>query len=429
MLVSLEGSDGLERRLKIQVPAERVEQEVDSRLKRVGKGAKLKGFRPGKAPIKVIRQHYGDQVRREVLGELLQTSYQEAISQENLNPAGGPRIEPQSMEPGKDLEYTAVIELYPEIDLAGLEKIEVERSAADINDSDLDAMLENLRKQRAEWVEVDRAAEDGDRVNIDFEGRIDDELFDGGSGEDVTVEVGAKKMLPDFEAGLVGLKKDEERNVDVQFPDDYGNEETAGKKAVFKITAKSVTEAKLPEMDAEFCQSYGVESGELDELKTEVRSNMEREMTDVVQRQVRQQIVEQVVSAVEFDLPSTLVEEETTRLVNELKSRQGENAPDLDRNLFKAEAERRVKLGLIVAEVIRGEEIAVDKERVQSKVEELAAGYQEPEEIVRAYMGNPQLLQQIESTVLEDQAFEWLLEQAKVSDKETTFKELMHFEQ
>ena len=427
MLVSLESSDGLERRLKIQVPAEQVEKEVDSRLKRVGKGAKLKGFRPGKAPIKVIRQHYGDQVRREVLGELLQSSYQEAISQENLNPAGGPRIETENMEPGKDLSYTAIIELFPDVDLAGVERIEVERSTADIKDEDLTAMLENLRKQKAEWQEVDRPAEDGDRVTIDFEGRCDGELFEGGSGEGVTVEVGGKKMLPDFEAGLVGLVKDEERSVDVQFPEDYGSSEMAGKKAVFRITASKIDEPQLPELDEEFCQSYGVASGLVDDLKTEVKANMQRELSDVVRREVRQQIIDQAVKVIEFDLPSTLVEEETTRLLNEIKSRQGEDAPDLDRSLFQSEAERRVKLGLIVGEVVRSQSLSADNDRVKEKVEEMAAGYQEPDEIVRAYMGNPQLLQQIESTVLEDQAFDWLLEQANVSDKETSFKELMHF--
>lgn len=427
MLVSLEGSEGLERRLKIQVPAENVEKAVDTRLRSVGKGAKLKGFRPGKAPIKVIRQHYGDQVRREVLGEILQSSYQEAITQEKLNPAGGPKIEPDVMEPGKDLEYTAVIEVYPEIDLGSVSGIKVERPSAEVTDEDLDRMLDNLRKQKMEWAEVERGAKEGDQVTIDFAGTIDGEAFEGGTAEGVTVVLGNQQMIADFEAGLDGLKAGDQKDIDVTFPEDYHSTDLAGKAGVFAVTLHKVEEGTLPEIDEEFCKSYGVETGSLDELKKEVRANMTREMSEVIRRIVRQQLIEQSTQAAEFEIPGTLVEEEINRMIQEMMQRQPKDAPAPPREAFNPEAQRRVQLGLLISEVIRSEKMELDNDRVREKVLELAGGYEQPEELVRSYMSNPQIMQQLEGVVLEDQAFDWLLDKAEVTDVEKSFKELMNF--
>lgn len=428
MLVSLEDAEGLERRLKIQVPAEKVEKAVDSRLRSVGKGAKLKGFRPGKAPFKVIRQHYGDQVRREVLGELLQSSYQDAISEKNLNPAGGPRIESESMEPGKDLAYTAVIEVYPEIDLVDVSNIKVERAVAQITDDDMDHMLENLRRQKMEWKVVERPAKEGDRVTLDFEGTSGGKPFEGGSAKAVPVELGAKKMLKDFEEGLAGICVDEERKITMQFPEDYHHQDLAGEEGIFEVVAHKIEQGDLPDLDEEFCKTYGVEDGSLEKLKEEVRANMEREMKDVTQRQIRQQLLEQVVTAVDFPLPSALVDEEVSRLLKDATARQNKDLPAPQREIFQNDGQRRVKLGLIMGEIIRGQNLELDNDRVREKVLELAAGYQEPEELVRNYMSNPQLMQQIESAVLEDQAFDWLLEQSEVTDNEVAFKDLMNFD-
>ncbi len=427
MMVSVESVSKLERRMKVQVPAEKIENEVDSRLKNVGKRAKLKGFRPGKAPMNVIRKQYGPQVRQEVLSEVIQSTYSEAIGKEQLRPAGGPRIEASKVEQGQDLEYTAVFEVYPEIELKGLDKIKVERPNAEVSESDLDDMIEKLRRQKATWETVERAAAAPDRVVIDFEGRVDGEVFDGGVARETPVELGAGKMLPDFEAGLEGIVAGEEREISVQFPDDYHASELVSKTAVFAVKAHRVEAQALPEIDEEFCKAFGVDDGGIAKLREEVRENMQRELAEAVRGKVKAQLMDGLLAQNTIELPKALVDEEIGKMQQEMfggKLSEDKRA-ELPRQPFEEQAGKRVTLGRLLGEIVRREKLEVDQQRVRSKVNELSSTYDDPDQVARAYMSNPTLLRQIENMVLEEQAVDHLLERAKVKDKTTTFKDVM----
>lgn len=429
MMVSVESTGGLERRMTVQVPADRIESEVDSRLATVGKNAKIKGFRPGKIPMSVIRQRYGGQVRQEVLGELLQSTYVEAINKESLRPAGGPRIEPGPIEEGQGLEYTATFEVYPEIELQGAEGLAVTRPVADIGDGDLDAMLENLRRQRAEWDEVDRPAADGDRVAVDFSGAIDGEVFPGGAGEDVPVVLGEGQMLPDFEAGLLGSSAGEEKDIKVAFPDDYGAEELAGKTADFHLKIGRVEAQRLPELNDDFALGFGIAEGGLEKLREEVAENMRREMEQAVRGRLREQLLAGLVAANDLELPNVLVEDEIRAMQENAIRRMGGEVDDQTqlppREPLEEPARRRVQLGLLVAEVIRSAAIELDQGRVRMRVMEMAASSPNPEEMLKLYSGNRQFMDRVEMDVLEEQVVDWLLERAQVTDEETTFQALM----
>ncbi|KPK59607.1 MAG: trigger factor [Gammaproteobacteria bacterium SG8_31] len=429
MMVSVETVGGLERRMKVQVPAERIEKEVDSRLQRVGKTAKIKGFRPGKVPMKVIRQRYGGQVRQEVLGEVMQMSYFEAISQEKLRPAGHPRIEPGNTGQGEDLEYVATFEVYPEVALQGHEGLAVEKPVAEIGESDIDDMIDNLRRQRADWEEVDAAAESGHRVIVNFEGKIDGEAFPGGSGEDVPVVLGQGGMLPDFENGLIGMRAGDEKDITVTFPDDYGAENLAGRTADFHVTARRVETQKLPEIDDDFCAAFGIGEGGVAKLREEVLDSMRRELEQTVQSRLKEQIMQGLLDRNEVELPGSLVDDEIRSLREAAARRMGVDPSDPNnlppRESFEAVAQRRVKLGLLVAEVIRQAGIELDKERVRERVRRLAADYRDPEEVVKLYTGNRQLMDQLEMEVMEEQVVDWLIERAEISEKDIGFKELM----
>ncbi len=427
MMVSVETVNKLERRMKVQVPADKIETEVDSRLRSVGKRAKLKGFRPGKAPMNVIRKQYGSQVQQEVLSEVIQSSYSEAISKEQLRPAGGPRIETSKFQSGQDLEYTAVFEVYPDIEVKGLDKIKVEKPVAEVSESDIDDMIEKLRRQKASWETVDRAAAAPDRVVIDFEGRVDGEVFEGGVAEAAPVELGAGKMLPDFESGLEGIKAGEEREITVRFPDDYHAENLVGKTAVFSVKAHRVEAQALPDVDEEFCRAFGVDEGGLDKLRTEVRQNMERELAETVRGKVKSQLMEGLLQQNKVELPKALVDEEIDKMQREMFGGKipDEKRAQLPREPFEEQAGRRVALGLLLGEIVRAENLAVDEGRLRAKVEDLASTYDDPEQVARAYLSNPSLRAQIENIVLEEQAVDHMLGQAKVKDKKTSFKDLM----
>lgn len=429
MMVSVESTGGLERRMTVQVPAERIESEVDSRLASVGRSARIKGFRPGKVPMSVIRQRYGTQVRQEVLGDVLRSTYAEAIAKESLRPAGGPQIEPGPIEEGKGLEYTATFEVYPDIELKGAEGIAVTRPAAEIADEDVDRMLEKLRRQRAEWDEVERPAAAGDRVTVDFSGAIEGEPFPGGSGEDVPVVLGEQQMLPDFEAGLVGTRAGEEKDVRVAFPADYGAAELAGKTADFHVRIRQVEAQRLPELDDRFAMSFGISEGGLDKLREEVAENMRREMEQTVRGRLREQIFEGLMAANELELPKVLVEDEIRSMQENAIRRMGGEITDQTqlppREPLEEPARRRVRLGLLVAEVIRTAGIEPDQERVRSRVLALAAGSASPEETLRFYTSNRQIMDRIEMDVVEEQVVDWLLERAEITDEQTSFGALM----
>jgi trigger factor len=429
MQVSVESTGALERRMEVQVPAERVEKAVDERLQRMSRTVRLKGFRPGKVPVKVVRQQFGQQVRQEVLGDVMQSTFNEAVMQEKLTPASGPRIEPISLEQGADLKYRAVFEVLPQIELKGIESLQVERPAAEVSTADVDAMIQNLREQRPTFSAVDREARDTDRVTIDFEGTIDGVPFEGGKGEGVPVDLGAGRMIADFEAGLHGVRAGETKDIDVTFPANYGAANLAGKQAKFAISVKQVEERKLPELDDEFCKLYGVDEGGIDRLRSEVQENMQRELADAVKARVKKQVLDGLLAANPIELPKSMVDAQVRDLQMDAARRMGardaSQVPPAEG--FQDAARRRVALSLLIGEIIRANNIQVDQTLVQQRFEELAAQFPDQGQALQQYRSNPQFRRQMESAVLEDQVIDWIAQKAQVSEKPASFKEIMNF--
>ena len=427
MQVSVESSAGLERVIRVEVPAEKIEQEVQSRLKKVAKDAKIKGFRPGKAPAKIVRQQYGSEIRQDVLQEVLQSSYNDALSQEKLVPAGQPRIHTESSGDGQALVYKATFEVYPEVKLRGLDKLKLEKSVVDVAESDIKDMMDNLRKQRASWIDVDRASADGDQVSVDFEGTLNGEVFEGGSGEDMPVVLGSGQMLEDFEKNLFGLKTGDTKEFDVNFPADYPAEELASQKAVFKVTAKKVEEQKLAEINEEFIKGFGIESGTEEDLRKDIVSNMERESIAKSKDLMKGHLLEQIHDANKIDVPSVMIDQEITAMQKDAMQRakitDENDAPP--RDSFAEMAERRVRLSLLMTEVISTEQVQLDEARVQEKVDELCKPYPNADEMRNLYLQNEQLLSQIKNTVIEEQLIDLLISKAKLTEKKVSFMELM----
>lgn len=433
-MVSVESTQGLERRMKVDVPAERVESEIDKRLKDMSRRAKIKGFRPGKAPMKVIRQQYGAQVREDVVSELVRDSWVEAVTERKLRPVGNPRIESHTASQSEGVSFTAVFEVFPEIEVQGHEGIEVEQPVAEIAAEDVDAMIEKLRAQRGHWHLVEREARTGDRVTINFDGTVDGEPFRGGTGNDVEILLGEGRMLKDFESGLAGITADEERSIEVQFPADYGAEEVAGKTAQFKVTARKVEEPHLPDVDEDFCRSFGIEEGGVERLRAEVEDNMREELQQRVRQDVKRQLLDKLVAANPFEIPAALLEQEIQSLREDMARRMnpgaqpGDSAKLPPREPFEAPARFRVALGLLIGEIVRNHEIRVDPGTVQQRLQEIGEGYGDAEAVIKIYRGNPELMSQIETSVLEEQVVDWLLERAKVTDKPVGFSEFMNKE-
>ncbi len=425
--VSVEAPGGLERRLTVSVPATDIEREIDVRLTKLGKTAKLKGFRPGKIPQKVVRQRFGGQIREEVMTEVIRQSFTRAVQQEQLNPAGGPRIEPLSGQGDEQFRYRAVFEVFPDIELKDIDKLEIERPKVEIDDSDVDDMIAKLRQQRAEWQAVDRKSKDGDRVVIDFEGRLGDEPFEGGKGTNVPVQVGAGQVIEDFDKSLKGVKAGETKKVKVKFPKDYAAEHLAGQKAEFDLTVHSVEEQQLPELDEAFFEAFGVTEGGLDALKRDVRGNMERELKERIRSETKNRALDALLKANPVEVPRALVEEETRKLVGDAMQRMGTDDPSKvpPAAQFEPAARRRAALGLLVQELIRGQSITLDRDRVDARLKELCSPFEQPDEVERIYRGSRDLMSQVEASVFEDQVVELLLEQAKTVDKQLKFKEFM----
>ena len=430
MQVSVESIGKLERRMQVQVPAERVAAEIAARLQNISRTARLNGFRPGKAPLKVIRQQFGSQVHREVIGELLQSSYAEAVTQNQLAPAGSPRIEPQSMDEGQDLKYVATFEVLPEVVLQPIESLQVDRVTAEVTESDIDAMIERLRKQQMKHTAVSRPAAAGDKVTIDFEGAIDGVPFAGGKGENIAIVLGEGRMLPDLENGLVGAAAGEKRNVTVNFPADYRAVELAGKSAIFATEVKTVEEPVLPELDEEFCKSFGVTEGGLPKLREDVGANMRRELEQAIRNRNKAAVMEKLYAENPTDVPNVMIEGQIRDMQVEAMRRAGakEASQAPPRDPFVEPARRRVTLGLLLNDVIRREKLVVDRARVNERLDEMVAAYGDPGAMKRAYMQNAEAMRQVEGLALEDQAVEWILQHAKVHDVSSTFKELMNFE-
>ena len=429
MMVSVESLAGLERRMQVSVPANRVKQQVDARLLKVSRTVRIKGFRPGKAPIHVVRKHYGPQVQEEVVSDLIRETFAEAVRQEKLVPAGGPRIEPQGADKQGELRYVATFEIYPQFELRGVEGLKLARPQAAVTNADLDTMIESLRQQRPDFSTVERGCADGDRITLDFEGRIDGEPFEGGRSEGLTVTLGSQRLLPDFENGLRGAAAGETREFDLRFPDEYQVRKIAGKAARFTARLHKVEEPKLPEVDAAFCEAFGVAEGGVTALRAEVRENMERELGQAVQARLKSQVMEQLLAANPIAVPKALVEAAIRDMQMDMLRRMGaKSARQLPpREPFEAAAKKRVALGLILNEVIRKAAIQPDVARVQARLDEIVAGFADPEAARQQYLQSEGAMRQLQMAVLEDQVVEYVVGTARVEDQPSSFKEIMNF--
>lgn len=424
MQVSVEAGEGLERKLTVQVPAETVEIEVNNRLNSIKRTVKLDGFRPGKVPLKVVKQKYSGTVLQEVAGELMQTSFRDAITQENLQPAGDPVIQAQDLILGQIMEYTATFEVYPEVSLAPIADLSIEKTDASVEASDIDKMIDVLRKQKLDWQEVERASANDDRITIDFVGSVDGEKFDGGSADDMPMVLGASQMIPGFEEHLTGLKVGEKSTFKVPFPDDYAAKELAGKEAEFAVTVKKVEQSKLPELDEEFAKAFGVASGDVDDLKKDIRANMERELSRKLRSALKGSVMDALVKANPLDVPSAVVQQEADTLKKQTEAQTpGSNLPV---ESFTDDAKRRVQLGMILAEVAKASELKIDADMIKQRVEEMARDYDDPDEFVRYYMGNQELLGGIQTLVMEDKVVDWIAEQASITSTSSTFDAIMN---
>jgi len=428
MQVTVESTGALERRMRVELPGERIEQEINSRLKTVGRTAKLKGFRPGKVPAKVVKQRYGKAVRKEVLSELMQKSYTDAVMQENLNPAGGPKIETEDNEGDSNFAYVATFEIMPKVELKDLDKITVEIPEVTIAESDMDDMILRLRKQKATWEEVDRKSDDGDKVVVDFNGTLKGEEFEGGKGTEVPVILGQAQMLPDFEKALFGIKAGDEKTFKVKFPKDYHADELNGKKVDFAIKVHRVEEEVLPPVDDSLAAAFEVKGGGLKKFLDDVKENMEREAEQKLKGDVREQIMNALLESNPLEIPNTLKQQEAHSMQHDAMQRMGvedhDQAPPIEN--FSEMAEKRVQISLLIGQLITDQKLTVDAEKVHERVEEMCAGYENSEDMVNMYLGNQQVMQQVEPMVLEQQALDWLLENGKSSTKKVGFTEYMN---
>lgn len=429
MQVSVESISGLERRMTVEVPEERIDSEIQRRLQNLARTTKIDGFRPGKVPMKVIVGRFGSHVRADVVNEMIQSTFYEALTQEKLNPAGMPQIEPTSMEKGGSLAYVATFEVMPELELASLDGVKIEKPTATVEDSDLDKMLETLQQQRTTWEAVTRKAKKGDRLVIDFVGTIDGEEFAGNKGEAVPVTLGGQRMIAGFEEGLIGAKSGESLTLDLTFPEDYGNSELAGKAVQFATTVQSVEAAKLPEMDEEFVQSFGVEGG-LDGLRVEVRQNMERELEQAINARIKSSVMDKLIEINDIAIPQALIKSESEALAQQMQQNMhvpnGKSGADMAPSIFEGQAKRRVALGLILSALIKEKGIKADETELRQQVEKLAASYEQPEQVVNWYFADRSRLGEIESLVLEQKVVDWVLENGDFEETASSFSELMN---
>lgn len=429
MQVSVETTQGLGRRVTITVPAADIQKAVDSELKKAAKTVRIDGFRKGHVPMSMVKQRYGMSVLNDVLGDLMQRNFINAIIENKVNPVGAPDYKPEQYKEGEDFVYSVEFEVFPEIELKDLESIEVVKPIVTVKDEDVDNMLETLRKQQAEWKDKAGEVAAEDRVTVDFNGSIDGEEFEGGKAEDFVLAMGQGRMIPGFEEGLIGHKAGEEFTIDVTFPEDYHAENLKGKKAQFAINLKKVEERELPELTEEFIKRFGIADGSVDGLRAEVRKNMERELKNAIRTRVKSQVIDGLVKANEVDVPAAAVDSEIEVLQRQAAQRFGgdeKQALQLPRELFEEQAKRRVIVGLLLGEVINSNELKAEDERVKALIDEMASAYEDPSEVVEFYNKNEQLMNNIRNLALEEQAVEKILATAKVTEKETNFTELMN---
>ena len=437
MQSSVEKISAIGRKMSVVVPAERVETAVQAKLKQLSKRVKIQGFRPGKVPMKIVDQQYRGSATNDVLGDLIQSSLQEALAQEEIVPAVQPDIVPEPMEKGGDFTFVANFDVYPEFEKLDLSGVKILKPESKVVDADVDRVIENMRKQQSSWVEVSRKSKTGDRVIIDFVGTVDGEEFEGGQASDYPIVLGEGKMLPDFENGVTGMKAGDSKDIEVNFPEDY-SEEMGGKDAVFKIAAKTVSESNLPEIDEDFIKAFGIESGDEKELRLEVRTNLETNLETQLSSTLRQRAFDALLAQNETEIPLKMVQEEAQRMVQEQKNQmlqQGidakllEGFPDPEFEVLRPQAEKRVALGLLMMEVIRKEDLKPDESKVNERIEKMASSYQDPAEFVEYYQNNQQALAQVQSIVLEEQVVDLLIQNADVETEKVDASDLLNMQQ
>ena len=427
MSLNIETTQGLERRVSITVPAETVVQAIREELKRVAKNARVDGFRKGKVPPHIIEKRFGASVRQDILGDLLQNHFFQAVIENKINLAGRPSFTVEQFEEGKELKFSATFEVYPEVELKGLENIKVEKPVVEISEADVDKMVEVLRKQQANWSESQDAAKAEDRVVIDFVGSVDGEEFEGGKATDFVLAMGQGRMIPGFEEGIVGHKAGEQFDIDVTFPADYHSENLKGKAAKFAITLKKVENIVLPELTEEFVKKFG-NAKSVEDLRAEIKKNMQRELKNAVTARVKNQVINGLIAQNDIEVPAAAIAEEVDVLRQQAVQRFGgkpEMAAQLPAELFEADAKRRVQVGLLLSNVISQNELKVDEARVEAMIADIASAYEQPAEVVEYYAKNRQLTENIRNVVLEEQAVDAVLAKVKVTDKALSFDELM----
>jgi trigger factor len=434
MQVSVETTSGLERKITVEIEEERIASVVDGRLHDMTKTVKVKGFRAGKVPLKIVKQQYEQQVRQEVVGDVLQSTLYEAIGQEKLKPAGQPRIDSIKSDPGQGMEYTALFEIYPEVKLGDLSKETIEKHVVELTDADVEEMLETVRGQHKEWVSVDRAAKEGDQLNINFKGLIDGEVFSGGEANDMPIELGSGRMIKGFEEGLIGAKAGDDVTLSVTFPDDYHAKDLAGKPAQFETHVNKVEEAKLPEINDDFAKKLGIKDASVENMHKEIKASMQQELDGRLNTQLKSAVMDALVNVHDFDVPTSLIEDESEAIKKNMlenMKQQGMQNPGMDINasMFADQAVRRVKLGLIMSEIVQSEKMEADEDRVKKKIEDIAAPYDQPQQVIDWYTGDTQRMAEVKALVTEEQIVDWAMEKAKVVDKSMTFQEIMKSEQ
>lgn len=423
MQVSVEAGEGLVRKLVVEVPSETIDIEVENRLQSMKSRVRIDGFRPGKVPLKVVRQRYGAQVLYEVAGEMIQKTFQDALTQENLKPAGEPSIKDEVIKAGEPLKYTAEFEIYPEVTLAPVADMKLVKAVSEVTDDDVENMLETLRKQQQGWSEVDRASQDGDRVIIDFVGKVDGEVFDGGSADDVAVVLGSGSMIPGFEEQLVGKSKADEFTFEVTFPEDYQASDLAGKVAEFSVKLVKVEEPALPELDDEFAKKFGIAEGGISKLREDVRDNMERELELRIRTDLKADVMDKLLAANPIEVPEAMVKDEAETLK---RSDRDSGTPARDEETYQQDARRRVQLGVLLGELVKTANLQPSMDMVDQRLQQMAKDYEDSAEFINHYKSNPQLMRGIETLVIEDMIVDWVAEQATVEEVKKTFDEVMN---
>lgn len=434
MQVSVETTSTLERRMTITVPAARVDSAVNDRINQTARTIRMDGFRPGKVPVAVIKKRFGASIRQEALGDLIRDCFYEAVTNQQLNPAGMPTIESIKDEGNAEVAFVASFEVFPEITLGSFADIKIERPVAEVTDADVEKMVDTLRRQRAKWDDTTDAAKDGDRLDVDFEGSVDGEVFEGGTAKGFAIVIGSKRMIPGFEEGLIGAKAGEERTLNVTFPEDYQAEALKGKAAVFKVKVNKVQTPVLPELNDEFIKAFGVTDGGVEKFRSDVRKNMERELKQGIKNNIKGQVLEGLVTTQNVDVPKAMITNEIQRLRENMMRQFGGNAKNINPSmlpdeLFAEQGKRAAALGLLVGEIIKSAELKVDANRVRGLIEEIAESYETPADVVNWYYGNKEQLQQVESVVLEDQVVDHVLSQSQVSDKACGYEDVLRPQQ